>query len=61
MTEAKRAKPCGRLVDRYGREHSEAVLRNWSEKALKALGIRRVGTGECAEEVDDREGGASDR
>jgi len=32
----------GRLVDRYGHEHSEAIFLNWSPKALRALGVRRV-------------------
>jgi hypothetical protein len=31
----------GRLVDKYGHPHSEAVLRNWSPAAIRALGIRR--------------------
>ena len=33
----------GQLIDRYGHIHSEAVFRNWSSAAIKALGIRRVG------------------
>jgi hypothetical protein len=39
----------GQLIDRYGHVHSEAVLNNWSPKALKALGIHRIG--------DEPEGG----
>jgi hypothetical protein len=37
--------PAGQLVfiDRHGHLHTEAVLHNWSEAALRALGIRRVG------------------
>lgn len=31
------------LVDKHGHRHSEAVFRNWSPAAIKALGIRRVG------------------
>jgi hypothetical protein len=34
----------GQLIDRYGHVHSEAIFENWSPAALKALGIRRVGT-----------------
>jgi hypothetical protein len=33
----------GRLVDRFGHEHSESIFRNWSTAAIKAMGIRRVG------------------
>ena len=33
----------GRLIDRYGHEHSEAIFRNWTPAAIKAMGIRRVG------------------
>jgi hypothetical protein len=40
----------GRLIDRYGHEHSEAILRNWTPAAIKAMGIRRVG--------DEPKGGA---
>lgn len=36
-------KPAGQLIDEYGHRHSEAVFRNWSPAAIKALGIRRVG------------------
>jgi hypothetical protein len=32
----------GPLVDKYGKRHSEAVFKNWSPAAIKALGIRRV-------------------
>lgn len=32
----------GRLLDKYGHEHSEAVLRHWSLKAIRALGIHRI-------------------
>jgi hypothetical protein len=32
----------GRLVDRFGHEHSEAIFRNWTPAAIKALGIQRV-------------------
>jgi hypothetical protein len=35
----------GQLIDRYGHVLSEAVLHNWSEAALKALGVRRVPEG----------------
>jgi hypothetical protein len=30
----------GQLVDRFGHLHSEAVLKNWSAGAIRALGIR---------------------
>ena len=30
------------LVDRYGHLHSEAIFRNWSPAAIKALGVRRI-------------------
>jgi len=40
----------GRLIDRYGHEHSEAIFRNWTPAAIKAMGIRRVG--------DEPKGGA---
>jgi hypothetical protein len=33
----------GRLIDRCGHEHSEAIVRNWTPAAIKAMGIRRVG------------------
>jgi hypothetical protein len=32
----------GQLIDRYGHVHSEAVFKNWSPAAIRALGIRRV-------------------
>jgi hypothetical protein len=32
----------GQLIDRYGHLHSEAIFKNWSPAAIKALGIRRV-------------------
>jgi hypothetical protein len=32
----------GQLVDKYGNPHSEAIFRNWSPGAIKALGIHRV-------------------
>src|SRR6185312_311357 len=32
----------GRLIDRYGHEHSEAIFCNWTPAAIKAMGIRRV-------------------
>ena len=35
----------GRLIDRYGQEHSEAIFRNWSPQAIRALGVRRVDGG----------------
>jgi hypothetical protein len=31
-----------RFVDKYGRFHSEAILKNWSPQALHALGVRRL-------------------
>ena len=40
----------GRLIDRNGHEHSEAIFRNWTPAAIKAMGIRRVG--------DEPKGGA---
>ena len=36
----------GRLVDKYGHEHSEAVFKNWTPRAIRALGIRRVDDGD---------------
>jgi len=41
--------PRASLIDKHGHRHSEAIFRNWSPAAIKALGIRRVG--------DDPEGG----
>ena len=38
-------KPASQLIDKYGHRHSEAIFRNWSPAAIKALGIRRVGDG----------------
>jgi hypothetical protein len=35
----------GRLIDRYGHEYSEAIFRNWSHAAIKAMGVRRVVAG----------------
>ena len=35
----------GRLIDRYGHEHSEAIFRNWTPQAIRVLGIRRVDDG----------------
>ena len=32
----------GRLLDKYGNEHSEAVFKNWTPQAIRALGVRRV-------------------
>jgi hypothetical protein len=32
----------GQLIDKYGHVHSEAVLRNWTPAAVKALGIHRL-------------------
>jgi hypothetical protein len=40
----------GRLIDKCGHEHSEAIFRNWTPAAIKAMGIRRVG--------DEPKGGA---
>lgn len=37
----------GRLVDRHGHEHSEAIFRNWTPAAIRALGIRRVLEGDA--------------
>jgi hypothetical protein len=31
-----------RFIDRYGRTHSDAILRNWSTAAQKAMGIRET-------------------
>jgi hypothetical protein len=33
------------FVDRFGHHHSEAILKNWSPAAIKALGIRPVEEG----------------
>ena len=44
-TDKSKPKP-GQLVDRYGHVHSEAIFRNWSPAAIKALGVRRIGEGE---------------
>jgi hypothetical protein len=30
------------LVDKWGHPHSEAIFRNWSPAAIRALGIRRI-------------------
>lgn len=38
----------GRLIDRYGHEHSEAIFSNWTPAAIRALGIRRVDDGGVA-------------
>jgi hypothetical protein len=38
----------GRLIDKYGHVHGEAIFRNWSPAAIKALGIRRVDDGGAA-------------
>ena len=35
----------GRLIDRFGRERSEAILKNWSPQAIMVMGIRRVPEG----------------
>jgi hypothetical protein len=35
----------GQLIDKHGHLHSEAIFRNWSPAAIKALGIRRVEIG----------------
>jgi hypothetical protein len=40
----------GRLVDQYGHEHSEAIFKNWSPKAIRALGIHRIDDGGGADE-----------
>ena len=36
----------GRLVDRYGHEHSEPIFTNWTPAAIRALGVRRVDDGD---------------
>ena len=38
----------GRLIDRYGHEHSEAIFSNWTPAAIRALGVRRVDDGGAA-------------
>jgi hypothetical protein len=30
------------FIDKHGHLHSEAILRNWSPAAIRALGIRRL-------------------
>ena len=35
----------GRLIDRFGHEHSEHIFKNWSPAALRVMGIRRVPEG----------------
>ena len=42
----------GRLLDKYGHEHSEAIFENWARRAIRALGIIGVN------DVDD--GGADE-
>jgi hypothetical protein len=32
----------GQLIDKHGHVHSEAIFRNWTPAAIKALGIRRI-------------------
>jgi hypothetical protein len=32
----------GQLIDKWGHPHSEAIFRNWSPAAIRALGIRRI-------------------
>jgi hypothetical protein len=41
----------GQLRDKYGNPHSEAIFKNWTPAAIRALGIYRVG--------DERKGGGS--
>jgi hypothetical protein len=41
----------GQLRDKYGHPHSEAIFKNWTPAAIRALGIHRVG--------DEPEGGAA--
>ncbi len=36
---------CGRLVDRFGHQHSEHIFENWSPAAIKAMRIHRVDDG----------------
>ena len=38
----------GQLVDRYGHRLSEAIFRNWTPAAIRALGVRRVVDGGAA-------------
>jgi hypothetical protein len=33
------------FIDRYGHRHSDAVLRNWSPAAIRAMGIRPIEEG----------------
>jgi hypothetical protein len=42
FTEISAAEQGARLVDRHGHLHSEAIFKNWSPAAIRALGIRRV-------------------
>ena len=42
----------GRLVDRYGHEHSEAIFENWTPAAIRALGIHRVDDADHGEQAD---------
>jgi hypothetical protein len=35
----------GQLVDRFGHLHTDAVLRNWSPAAIRAMGIRPIEEG----------------
>lgn len=41
-TPAGTIKPSGQLIDKHGHLHSEAIFKNWSPAAIKALGIRRI-------------------
>jgi hypothetical protein len=36
----------GQLIDKHGHIHSEAILKNWSPAAIRALEIRRIGGAE---------------
>lgn len=42
------------LIDKLGLRHSEAVLRAWSQTALRRLDVRWVATGEPAFATDAR-------
>jgi hypothetical protein len=46
--------PAKPLVDKLGRRHAEAVLRAWSQTALRRLNVRWVATGEPAFATDAR-------
>jgi hypothetical protein len=36
------AKNAQAFIDRFGHRHSEAILKNWSPAAIRAMGIRPV-------------------